>query len=339
MANNEPINSLPEYEIRTMKSDLDKLEGRVTEKKPEKLELPKTPPKTLLITPTPAPVPTPTPTPTPIREIKEIKKAPLPGTEEFIAPATPKIVTKEIKTGTKQEIKPEQIKKKRFYLIPIIIVLAIIAIGVFFYWQGRIEEKQQQELPPAEQPEETQISESLFPVDETKIITVGNNASLLNLLKIEVDIDQLDRTFKRIVPIKNEKEILFLNELIQELRIAIYPYVLPELKDKYTLVLYSQNGKRRFGLIIEAINTANLEEQLKFWEKTMPDDLKNLFLKEAPGGTASKGFHDNIYKEISIRYINFPNPELTIDYAIFNNLFILSISKESMYEIIDRLKP
>ncbi|MBU4284860.1 hypothetical protein KKF60_03210 [Patescibacteria group bacterium] len=327
MANNEPINSLPEYEIRTMKSDLDKLEGGV----------PKTPPKTLLITPTPAPVPTPTPTPTPIKEIKEIKKTPLPETEEFIAPAPPKIVTKEIKTGTKQEIKPEQIKKKRFYLIPIIIVLAIIAIGVFFYWQGRIEEEQQQ-LPPVQQPEEPQISVSLFPVDETKIITVGNNASLLNLLKIEADIDQSDGTFKRIVPIKNEKEILFLNELIQELRIAIYPYVLPELKDKYTLVLYGQNGKRRFGLIIEAINTANLEEQLKFWEKTMPDDLKNLFLKESPGGTASKGFHDNIYKEISIRYINFPNPELTIDYAIFNNLFILSISKESMYGIIDRLK-
>jgi len=350
MANKEPINSLPEYEIRTMKNDLDKLEGRVTEKKPEKLELPKTPPKTLPITPTPAPVPTPTPTLSPIREIKEIKKTPLPGTEEFIAPTPPKIVTKEIKTETKQEIKTEQIEKPKTVkqvrkpmnfkkiLILVIIVLIIIAIGIFFYWQGK-SEKQQQELPPIEQPEETQTSESLFPVDETKIITVGNNASLLSLLKIEADVDQPSETFKRIVPIKNEKEILFLNELLQELRISIYPYALPELKDKYTLVLYGQNGKRRLGLIIEALNITNLEEQLKFWEKTMSDDLKNLFLKEAPGGAASEIFHDNTYKETAIRYINFPNPELTIDYAIFNNLFILSISKESMYRIIDRLKP
>lgn len=316
MANNEPINSLPEYEIRTMESDLDKSEGRAIEKKPEKLELPKTPPQTLPIV---EKVPT------------EIKKTPLPGTEEFIGKIIPK------------EIKPEEIKKVRKptnlkkILIPTIIVLAIIAIGIFFYWQGKIEEEQQQ-LPPVQQPEEIQVSESLFPIDETKLIEIKNNTSLLSLLKIEADIDQLSETFKRIVPMKNEKEILSLNELVQELRIAIYPYVLPELKDKYTLVLYSQNKKSRLGLVVEAINIANLKEQSKFWEKTMSEDLKNLFLNEVSGGATSKVFHDNAYKEIAIRYINFSNLELTIDYAIFDNLFILSVSKESMYRIIDRLK-
>jgi flagellar basal body-associated protein FliL len=366
MANNEPINSLPEYETRTMKSDLDKLEERVIEKKPEKLVLPKTSPESLPIikeepkpiTPTPIPTPTPivspsptpapTPAPTPTREIKEIKKTPLPGTEEFIASIPPKIIPEEIKP--EQIKKPEIIKKTEIIkkirkpinlkkiLIPVIIVLTIIAIGIFFYWQGKTEE-QQQEFPPVEQPEEPQISESLIPIDETKIIKVGNNASLLNLLKIEAGADQSNGTFKRIVPMKNEKEILSLNELIQELRIAIYPYALPELKDKYTLVLYGQNGKRRLGLIIETINPANLKEQLKFWEKTMPEDLKNLFLNEMPGVPTGKEFHNNIYKEIAIRYINFPNPDLTIDYAISDNLFILSVSKESMYGIIDKLKP
>jgi hypothetical protein len=346
MANNEPINSLPEYEIRTMKSDFDKLEGKVTETKPEKLVLPKelpkieilkTPPESLPIVEKVQPVPTPAP-------ITEIKKTSLPGTEEFIGKIIPK------------EIKPEQIKKPEIaktteiikqihkpinlkrILIPVIIVLTIIAIGIFFYWQGKTEE-QQQEFPPVEQPEESQISESLISVDETKIIKVGNNASLLSLLKIEAGVDQSKETFKRIVPIKNEKEILSLNELMQELRIAIYPYALPELKDKYTLVLYGQNGKRRLGLIIETVNSTNLKEQLKFWEKTMPEDLKNLFLNEMPGVPTNKEFHNNVYKETAIRYINFPNPDLTIDYAISNNLFILSISKESMYRIIDKLKP
>jgi hypothetical protein len=354
MANNEPINSLPEYEIRTMKSDFDKLEGKVTETKPEKLVLPKelikeppkelpkteilkTPPESLPIVEKVQPAPTPAP-------ITEIKKAPLPGTEEFIG----KIIPKEIKP--EQIKKPETVKKPEIIkqtskpinlkkiLIPVIIVLAIIAIGIFFYWQGKIEEEQQ-EFPSIEQSEEPQISESLIPVDETKIIKAGNNTSLLSLLKIEAGTDQSKGIFKRIVPTKNEKEILSLNELMQELRIAIYPYALPDLKDKYTLVLYGQNGKRRLGLIIETVNPTNLKEQLKFWEKTMPEDLENLFLNEMPGVTTSKGFHDNIYKEISIRYINFPNPDLTIDYAISDNLFILSISKESMYRIIDKLKP
>ena len=70
----------------------------------------------------------------------------------------------------------------------------------------------------------------------------------------------------------------------------------------------------------------------------MADDLKNLFLFKKPGDPTTKSFKDNRYNNVDIRYINFPGPDVTIDYAISNDLFILSTSKESMYNIIDRLK-
>jgi hypothetical protein len=70
----------------------------------------------------------------------------------------------------------------------------------------------------------------------------------------------------------------------------------------------------------------------------MFDDLKNLFLDEKLQEPSVKSFKNNVYKGVEIRYLNLPNPDLTIDYAVVNNLLILSTSKAAMYEIIDRIK-
>ena len=70
----------------------------------------------------------------------------------------------------------------------------------------------------------------------------------------------------------------------------------------------------------------------------MINDLKKFFIGETLGMPASLEFQDNNYRGTLIRYINFPEPDLTIDYAFANNLFILTTSRESMYKIIDRVK-
>lgn len=342
---NKPINALPEYEIRTMKDDLAGIKPRRSMPSPS---VPAAPPEKLPIVPEKPEIKIEEP------EIKEepIKRAPLPSLEQFIAPippspppvpvVTPKPIVPEkiqpeVSLPEKKVILPrtEKPSRKKF-LIVLIIILVLIAIGAFFYWQGKKASPVPQPSPP---PQELQIPTSLISVDETKVIKIENNVSFLTLLKNETNSDQPDKTLKRIVPIKGEKEILSLNNLIKELKIAVYPYVLSELKDNYTLVLYSQNGKKRLGLVIEINKSVGLKEQLRFWEKTMAEDLKNLFLNEKPGTPLAAGFHDNAYKETNIRYINFPDPGLTIDYALSDNLLLLAISKDSMYEIINRLKP
>jgi hypothetical protein len=173
------------------------------------------------------------------------------------------------------------------------------------------------------------------------MLSLSPESSLSEALKTEAQLEQATGTFKRIIILKQAqaeegKKHLSLTKIFQRLRINIPSYALAELKENYNLILYSQNGKTRLGLITEIENAENLKEQLRFWEETMFNDLKNMFLGEIPKGAATSKFNDNIYKEIPIRYINFPEPDLTIDYAIINNLFVLTTSKESMYKIIDR---
>lgn len=239
------------------------------------------------------------------------------------------------------KIEPAKPKKKSRLLPVLLIILIIVAIGGFLYWFGSKPEKPKPQPPIIEQPTP---SEPLITVDETKILSLSSEIGLAELIKQEIEKSQTIETFKRIVILRNEAEFLFLNELIEGLNISIPPYALAELKDNYTLVVYSQDGKRRLGLVVETKNADNLKEQLRFWEQTMVNDLKNFHLIETLGQPATSGFQDNIYppisptgKQANIRYINFPEPGLTIDYTVMENLFILMTSKESMHRAIDRI--
>ena len=261
--------------------------------------------------------------------ISETPKVPKPEKEELIS------------KKLSEPPKPSEGRKSKKGLVYALIAIIILAgIGGFFYWMGTKPESE----PEPTAPEQPQPSESLIQVDETKILSLSNEIALVELIKQETGKSQTVETFKRIAVLKNEIEFLSLNELLKELNIKIPPYALAELKDNYTLIVYSQDGKRRLGLVIETENADNLKEQLRFWEQTMVNDLKNFYLTETPGEPATSEFQDNIYppisptgKQVNIRYINFPEPGLTIDYTIVENLFILMTSKKSMYKAIDRI--
>jgi hypothetical protein len=359
-----PINTLPEYEIRTMKDDLAELTVEKLEKEakgtkaPEEIVVVSKPwRKKKEITP-PPPVKT------------ERKRAPLPSAEELLMkkPELAKRLKKELPKPpevkplepAKPEAKPSPPpveakgrKKPKLIIILIIAILILAGVVAFFYWQGKQPSSPEQptteepgpEEPQPPGPEQPELSiPFLIPANKTKILSLSPESSLLEALKTEAQLEETTGIFKRIIILKQarteeRKEHLSLTNIFQRLGINILPYALAELKENYNLILYSQNGKTRLGLITEIENPENLKEQLRFWEETMFNDLKNMFLGETPGGTATSKFHDNIYKEIPIRYINFPEPDLTIDYAIVNNLFVLTTSKESMYRIIDGILP
>lgn len=339
------INSLPEYTIRTMKDDLAEVgleslekEAKVAEEKKKKLvaappEIEKRPESE-------------------IAEIREDlrlkpKKTSLPSTEELIAPAPENLPVAEQKptprpTPTPPEMVPEprpRRKMPRALILGIVGIIIIGAVGGFFYWQAT---KSEPEPQPEPQPIIPPLSQSLIFTEQTKIVSLLDEPSLFELLKKESKEDQTSATFKRIgvlnPPTGGEQEFLSLVEIFQGLEIAVPPYSLSELENNYTLALYSQNNKRRLILLAQIKNVNSFKEQVKFWEETMADDLKNLFLDETMEEAATSRFQDNNYKGVSIRYINFSDPNLTIDYAIVNNLFIIATSKESMYETIDRIE-
>ncbi|HOZ16668.1 MAG TPA: hypothetical protein PLF70_02575 [Candidatus Portnoybacteria bacterium] len=358
--NNNKINSLPEYKIRTMEGDLDKLK-KGTDLPPEELPI-AMPTEITLINPIevdekPTEVTEKPIVPHPQHEVKmeapapktKPTRTPLPEIEDFIAPIAPEEEkTKEARIKElKKELKTEKIEKsdtktnkKTLWLIILGIILLVLALLGFFYWQGHKTEPNQ--TPPPITNNEPQIPDSLIAVDETKFLKINNNISLLILLQDESKIEPI-KTFRRIVPTKfsaitGKEEILTLNDLIAELNISVNPFILSEFKNDYTLVLYGQEeNEKRLGLII-ATRDNNIQTQSKSWEQTMVNDLYNLFLGKQPQIFTNNNFAESNYNGVVIRFINFPNPDLSIDYATPDNLFIVSTSKESIRAIIDRIK-
>jgi len=203
------------------------------------------------------------------------------------------------------------------------------------------------------QPTEPSLPVLLAQVSNTEIINilVGEEILFKDNLKSEIAKEQPLSTIKRILPkIVDSEEICAglsisggkyanLSELISLLGINISDEISQQFysftEQDYLLFSHSQLEGNRLGLSIKLKQEANLSEMLKNWEESILTDLKSMLLQEEVPEPTS--FEDNIYKDIAIRYINFPDPDLSIDYAVFDNKLIITTSRESMYGIIDVL--
>ena len=94
---------------------------------------------------------------------------------------------------------------------------------------------------------------------------------------------------------------------------------------------------QKLGIIIRILQPENLALLMKTWESTMAGDLESFFLGVEKGQPATETFQDNIYQDVAIRYLNFPDSTLTIDYVISDDYLIITTSKESIYAVIDQL--
>lgn len=103
-----------------------------------------------------------------------------------------------------------------------------------------------------------------------------------------------------------------------------------------------KQGQKSIGFIVPVSDPAGAKTAMSAWEKTLSGDIGKLFtlnLKKQ----ASKTFLDNIYNGVAIRYLNFPDPDSTIDYAVFTlqdgtSLLIVTDSKLQIYSIIDQIR-
>ena len=98
---------------------------------------------------------------------------------------------------------------------------------------------------------------------------------------------------------------------------------------------------QRLVVISEVKNSTLVIESMKTWETTMPADL-NLFFDLGYKKGAKTTFLDNLYKGNSIRYVNFPWPDKSIDYSFIRasngkSYLVMSNSRQAMYSAIDQL--
>lgn len=350
-----PINALPDYEVRTMKDDLAELgltklereaKGMPTEEELETGGKPGVPiikhaegeikrevpvPEALPIAPKKSALPS-------TEELVSEKEKempfirPMPEIEEALPiPETEKLKIPEVSYAPAA---PSHKKRILLLIIAAIVVISGFGVGAFFLWPKSTPEPTPAPFPPTTTPKP---SAALISVNETKIITLTNEKSLFETLKDEAKSEQAINTFKRVAILKNETEFISLNEFFQALEISVSPYTLGDLKTNYTLVIFSQGTGKRLGIIAEAQNPEDLKNQIRNWEQTMLDDLKNFYISDVPGARASKTFLDDIYSGVAIRYVNLPYTTLTLNYTILNNLLIIGTSKELMYTTIDRI--
>lgn len=113
-------------------------------------------------------------------------------------------------------------------------------------------------------------------------------------------------------------------------------------KDFYLTAFYKNDGEIGYGFITKVNDIFTTKTALAVWEATITDNLKNFF-QYNDKDAASTVFLDNTYNGVAIRYRNFPDHNLTIDYAIVsalngNSYLIFTNSREHIYSIIDRIK-
>lgn len=226
------------------------------------------------------------------------------------------------------------IKKEKKETLPVIFVIIFLLAGSgFFYWWNylRAPEKSQPEIP---------FSLIRVEISEVLAIREGQGTELFEKLKQKANAFQEESTFRRILvkKVTPEKDyFLSFKKVLEVLGTTIPAGIFETLKEENTLFLYAQEQGSRLGFMVEVSDIDKLVEYLGPWEETMISDLKPVFLDEEIGEPFAEGFQDNVYQNVNIRYLNFPESSLTIDYALVGDYLIITTSKESMHRAIDRI--
>jgi hypothetical protein len=216
--------------------------------------------------------------------------------------------------------------------------------------------------PPIVDDSKSKYFPAFFNPDEEEIIKVDMLEEIYPKLKASFENGLKEESFKRIIVLAHNDfssiglaqvwktlKTLVLGEKYTELisaeiteswGLAMPRDVDRKLSEIYNLFFYGQpeNGPRAV-LIFKIDDITGLKDEMFLWEETMIYDLKKLFLGADYEEAASADYLDNIYKDINIRYLNLPEHDLTIDYAIIpdKNYLILSTSRESIWATIDKI--
>ena len=326
--------------IRTMQKDMAVLEGRPLPPSPEKTE------------------------------VKE--KAP-PPTKLPVAGAVPKLVPFKEKLKKWLEKVTARENRLKAILAGLAILVLIGGTGGFFYWWAYLrvvppppivthyecqdfqclsvegEGENQCQTDEDCQPVEPTVPEPLIPVDETQTIELsfGDEKQLSSELAVAAEEEQASSTFRHILVKlvgQREKEYMDLETFFFALEVAVPENVLEAVPtttpgaegENYTLFFFGQSEGNRLG-IVTTIEEDSLDLMLKLWEGRMETDLRPLHLGLKDEPAATEEFLDNVYRDANIRYINFPGPDLSIDYAVVDDKLIIATSRASMYAVIDAL--
>ena len=291
---------------------------------------------------------------------KELKKVPLPGVEK---PPTEEIVITRV-----GELPFHRTKSFRLVLSGLAIILITIA-GLTFYWQKYYEqiplipevlrnlfvpkpavppEEKIGEIAPAPPPPPVEkfaeVPPSLLLTREPeKTVTLTprtkSKEDVLEALTIEIQTQESPDTLKRII-LKVDEHYLTSQEFFDALEISTPAGWLANFAGEFNFFIYTQNEGYRWAAVLKWRDAQKALNDMQKWETTGLDkDLNPLYFGIVKGLPVVKEFvsDSTMYRNIDVRYMNFPFEDLSVDYAFYKDYLLLSSSRKSMYKLVDLL--
>lgn len=204
---------------------------------------------------------------------------------------------------------------------------------------------------PPEQKEKPEISINKFFMEQISIINLTDSGNLYAAIEDHSRQQKDNNVFIRLQVNHNGKS-LPVSDLLQGLGINLKQEILSSInQDSYNLFAYVDSGNSlAYGAIAQLINTNSetrdynaLKNLLKETENSIIQKIESIIgviPKSNENPTInSPQFNDGNYKGVNIRYYNFKNLNLALDYAVIEqkNLLIFTTSKDSMFAVIDRI--
>ncbi len=249
----------------------------------------------------------------------------------------------EIRTNVFEE--PAASKRKiplRFLLVFFLVILIIGggALGIFFFLNRAQPAQTSPEPQPSPQPspaphvQEIPIPQSFIGTNTDTTIEATSIAEAKTLVAQHIQSPQAERDlFRLLVKINSEpKRYLTFEEMLQIFDINL-PFFLRAGLDMEagTLFTYTQPEGTRLGFVARIKDTTTAQTAARSWETTAPQDTAQLFaLLGAPGTLPPAEFSENSAGSAPIRYLNFAQPDLSIDYTFTETLFVFTTSRASM---------
>lgn len=268
------------------------------------------PPQVVVQIPEPKVTPQPQPTP-----ITPIQPEPEPEPEPIIPIVEPVIIPEPIATTTEPVIIPEPVATTTPPLLT---------------------------PPPPEEISEPASPDAVIALDHTAVIEIAKLDKALLLEKINTENTKVAGekvTIRYTVKLVTESEKKFLTgaETAQLLGLSV-PADLLKLMSVSELVGYKSGASFRYGFVGAIQNNTLVKSTALAWENTMLDDLAALYIEKTYQKPETVTFSTNTYFAFYKRFINMPEPDVSLDWAVSSRYFVVSTSKEMIYAVLDKAR-
>lgn len=275
----------------------------------------------------------------------------------FLNPATAtseskNVESNEIKQAREQLLSPKKHIKWNKILIILTVALAFLAVsfGGYYFWLTRKPEPQPQPIEKPVEPQPTppvtvEPQTKKYSIDNPNVLQINSNATAAEIKQViiatglELKAESPDAPPVEFV-IRDEKNNPIDFSIFSILISLKLDYALNYLGDEFSLYLYPDNGNIRASIAIKTDDKNGAQKAMLANEKTLVNDASFLFLDSQPPKTDKLTFSDTSKNGYLIKYINLDTEltgSLSIDYVLTENRLIITTSKNSIFEIINRI--